>query len=1104
MYKTTFSYIFFNFEKNQINMRMAIHDLSLIFENTVRLLKRDRTFQIFSCCCILLVGFIQWQAQIIPYGNFTVEENSSTSEMAHLNATLFGVFATLIIMVIGGEIYRKRGQKNTREAIYCRPTANTTLVWGQALGLIAATMLPGIIAMMEGILMNIFSKHAPFHFGNYLFCWFSLIIPLAVFAIGCSFLITGLVRNRILSLVLCSGILGYLAFYMGFDQYGLWDVAGKSLPNTFSDITGHSGIRQYMLQRFGWLTLGLGMIQLSIAPWERLPNIPAPRRKVLPGIIFILTGAILLGIFRYHEDDFFKRRSTYQKTLKKYTGEISPEIAAHEINYAQNGETIHAKSKLLAVNRSGVKLDRIVLYLNPGLKVSNLSAESPIPFTADGQILIIEHCLPAGDTIELHAEYSGKIDEAVGYLDISDYILKDTRERHSLKCRPGRRFAFVSKDFTWLLPEMMWYPMAVPPVNSISPWNSKKDFTRYTLRVKNPGIQKIISQGKHFKQGEDHIFRNEEAITGISLCMGNYQSFGQVVDSVNYSFSCPREQGEKMKRYKKSRTEWQEIIRDQRQRTDHMMGRPYPYKRLMIVEIPRSCTSYYREWKTGSEFVQPEIVFVREKAFSPDKSKNTLFPIELGSLITASSITPLKNWETLLSFNQTWHKPDPGKILPGNPYYISPIYHEQHIYLHSNNFPILNHILSTITNEFNATRPSIIPFSIHELVNSNNSMEKYSLKEMITTPELTPEITQAVCRRKAKDLVFRLETIGIKTKDLVNFIFRFKETHQYCHTSYTDFKNDFTREFHVNPDSLLNEWYTSKGLAKFWVKDCKNEPLLHDDKYTSIYTECSVFNAGESDGLICLRAVHRLPKNQGSVNTNFKRHQKAGIDIFHVYRIKAGTGKRITLLADNCDRVILDMNLSHNLPEAYTLKNDVYGEILQYSTDSITREDFLERETTIADNSDMGFRIIRPIPLLEKWFKKDNEETIISNFFPSTSWQTIIEGDCYGLIEKSYAYRLAGKGNTRCKWEVELKEEGIYEIFVHTKSFTLGTPLTLEYTVHYEDKEEITRITPTSLQWKWISIGKYPCRAGKNEIYLSDKGEKTQIIAADAVKWVKK
>jgi len=837
---------------------------------------------------------------------------------------------------------------------------------------------------------------------------------------------------------------------------------------------------------------GLGMIQLSTISWERLPNNPTKWRKTGTSIALLLTGGVLLGSFWHHEEDFFTRRAFYRETLERHNNEYAPEIEVHEINYEQEGKIIQAESRIVAVNRTGKRLDNITLYLNPGLKVSDihLASGDKLPFSTDFQAITIDHPLSPSDSVELRMEYAGTIDEAVGYLDFPDEKLKDTKDRLSLKCRTGRHFALVGKDFTWLVPEMMWYPSTVPPVNPTHPYSSKKDFTKYTLRAKAPDGQNIISQGHHTKQGKVHIFRNEEKRPGISLCMGDFRAFQQTIDSVIYTLYCSPQQANIVKQDKKEQNEWQEIIKTERLKTDHSQGKRYHYKRFSVVELPLSCTSYYRNWKMGSEFTQPEIAFMREKT-SPDK---------LYTLFIPSATDYLKTWKTLLTFKKIPFFNE-NIIEQGNPYYISPLYHDQLNYLHSSDFPILHYAMSAIIDNFNDTRFQEPLLDLKTAIAANYYLERYSLQEIDSLPGLDPYITATALTRKIKDLVYRMELMGIKTKDLVNFTKRFKEASKFRTADYAEFKHEFEREFHRSPDSLLHAWYTDKGLTTFLVADCQKELVKVGEKYMTRF-ECAVFNNGQTDGLVCLQAKIHL--GEAAFVQAMQENRKTYKKIFHVYPIKAYTGKRIILLLDSCQNADLDLNLSRNLPTKYPIP---FGECNYKHTspgvEMITRKDLTEKGVVIADNSDSNFRVITPEALLDKWFSRKQQLVKTEYSYHLETWETLITPAGYGLTEKSYLNKLGGKGYFGCEWEANLPEDGIYEIFVFTQCAAM-TPLPLEYTVFYEDKQEIVDITPTIRVMHWISLGEYSCRAGKNKVHLSDKGEKYQIIVADAVKWVKK
>lgn len=67
------------------------------------------------------------------------------------------------------------------------------------------------------------------------------------------------------------------------------------------------------------------------------------------------------------------------------------------------------------------------------------------------------------------------------------------------------------------------------------PWDTRKNFTRYTLSVVGETDRTVISQGVQTRHGDTLRFTNEERLTGITLCAGDYEKKSVMVDSVLYS-----------------------------------------------------------------------------------------------------------------------------------------------------------------------------------------------------------------------------------------------------------------------------------------------------------------------------------------------------------------------------------------------------------------------------------------------------------------------------------------------------------------------------------------------------------------------------------------
>ena len=134
-------------------------------------------------------------------------------------------------------------------------------------------------------------------------------------------------------------------------------------------------------------------------------------------------------------------------------------------------------------------------------------------------------------------------------------------------------------------------------------------------------------------------------------------------------------------------------------------------------------------------------------------------------------------------------------------------------------------------------------------------------------------------------------------------------------------------------------------------------------------------------------------------------------------------------------------------------------------------------------------------------------------------WE-IYNNEGYGEIVREFHVKLAGQGNSPVEWEVQLPEEGEYELFIYNNKkavnqialpsiFIQGKeeekkdPIQTYQFTHADGKEEV-ELKMNDLEDGWISLGKYRFNSGTAKIRLEDKGvDPRQKLLADAVKWIK-
>ena len=381
------------------------------------------------------------------------------------------------------------------------------------------------------------------------------------------------------------------------------------------DVLGHTNLFPYLVQRLTFLFLGMGLLAFTIAMVNRLPL--HPKKNILLNalgciILIIGIGCGFIYFTRFSQID--NQRKLYSERYKKYNNIDKVHLIDQEIVFSQNDKKITVNSHIKIQNRNHREIDKIVFYLNPSLQVEKLTRQGEaIPYKRDAQVIVAEHKLRPYESIELDIAYNGSIDENICYLDITDEEYYDTQTGSSI-LRFGKRYAFVQDKFTLLTPECLWYPSTFPPVNPEAPYNIRKNFSNYTLKVIHPDNRTILSQGTLSQAGDTTIFRNKEQLPGISLAIGDYEKKSILVDSVQielYNFKGHDFYSEVFPNISDTLTGF---LQDVKSEYELRKGRKYPYQKFIMAETPISYTGYVRNWKGNSEQLQPEIVFLPEFA----------------------------------------------------------------------------------------------------------------------------------------------------------------------------------------------------------------------------------------------------------------------------------------------------------------------------------------------------------------------------------------------------------------------------------------------------------------------------------------------------------
>ena len=1082
---------------------MNLHNVNTILTHEAKIQGRGILFKILAG---LVIGGITYIVMIYQ-GNFhpvSWQKIAMPSYIPWISTTLLNLIQNLFIIFRVSGFYKRW----TAENLEVHQASNSEWMTGKVLGVIKVLFILDFASIGITSLVHILLTGSPFNIGIYLFYFSTLTIPSTLFYTGFTLLLSFLTRHKGIT-VLIAGIL-YLFTSGVFHDYwnGTTDVLAISIPNIFSNITGHVNTGYYLMHQGAFLLLGTGLISLATARFNRIPNrVKAPGRIRLAGGIATLVGITLLASYRIHFVKESQKRQNHVEIFARHGNIPSLQIPEHQIHFSREGSIVNATSELYLKNPNPGKVDTLVLFLNPGLKINSLKEnEKELPFKQEGQVTLIFHPLETGQEIKLKLRYSGEIDESVAYLDIPDKLFYQPKDNPSLPFILGKRSAMVEENYIYLTPEVMWYPSAVPLVNPMAPFCSGKDFTRFKLTVENPGELIFLSQGKEEKNKKQVSFHNEEPLTGISLCAGKFRKKNINMGKFNAEFYHFEKQPFFSNDLKIVTTN--SIIEEYRDilHFNNLPDNP-PFK-LMLVETPLSITSFFRPWKKSSDFAQPEIFFwpergatfnvnfkglknVHEKKGDPSMSDQRIQDHLRNYLIFQINREKIFH-EDEKKHTNSWEK---------NKYNICPVLFRDTCFIQSEEFPIMDIMIKNILEEeahFSFFTGGISPSP--ETIFALNYLDKHSLEEALQDKKLSENILLEIIHYKKRDLLHYLSSCC--RRDSVINLFREFLSNPYQIISFEKIINTFKERFNTDIHSFIRSWYREKGLPTIIVQETQRGKI-EGDRLNRYAAHIKLYNPTDINAII--RISFEDIRYWGPSSPSIRYHL-----------IPAHSCKLIKMTNDNRYQIILYTGISHNIPNQLQLPP------IPFSTKDTTNGIFdcehnksiISNKELTVDNEDEGFSLIEPTHERINSLFQNKSTRYNDRAYNANKWTKLYSFIYYGDVVKSVFYKIGGKGNYKARWETTITEPGEYEIFVYlprvenlqNNLYSYGNGAKQHYLIEYkkETHEVILDLSKPYSFNEWFSLGTFTLGSGKTSVTLNDKGGPKQFIVADVIKWIKR
>ena len=1013
------------------------------------------------------------------------------------------VQAVMVVFLAGGIAARGR-KMDTLEVIFARPVGNGEYVWGKVAGTLRVfgVMLAVVLAMT--LFLHVAVAKSPFSLAAYVWYPLTLALPCFMFVLGLTLAVNHAVQARALALVVLLGILGLLYFYLEEAGHGVLDLFGQQVPAMGSDVTGLAEGGMYLLQRGMWFVAGVGLILLSAAAFRRLPNGRGKAGYAVAGSLCLAVAAGMGCGYVGHYRQAEARTAAYGEVYDRYAGKGQVHVAEHRLAVTLAGERLEGRSELAVVNPTGQQMERVVLYLNPGLEVEQVACGGQAAaFTRDGQAVLVDQALEAGDTLRMELAYSGGIDEAVCYTDVA---VEGRRKAiaHEWFFHFGKRYAWLTEEFVQLTPECLWYPTGTAAAHPAAPFDLQRDFTHYELEVRHPEGLTVISQGKAQREAGRTVFTNGHALPCLSLTAGNYERMGVEVDSVVYEVYCFRGHGHFREPLAALRDTMPTVIRGIRHSIERNWVHPYPFGKFVLAETPAAYSTYLRNQQGYTEYVMPEVMFL------PERGYNLNYGDFNNNIKIASMMLPPEHQDSIALATQalrqfmdeitgTWaHLSGDASTLE-----VKPLFTRHTAFIRSEEYPILNLVLQKAL-EAEITAVILNSSSMPPDIQASLYLKEHSLGEAIADGKLSPQTMNAIIQAKSLELQ-DIICQHIPAESYQKFTRNFFRRHAFEAVPYATFCEEILRTDSIDLDGLVQEWYHRRGTPAFILRDMEVLQVTGQER-ESYQIRFKVYNPSETDGFLSLR---------------FMSYSGAWTERLLV---PAGQAYEFRIPSDGLPSTInLKTNISQNIPS---------GRLYRFQgTPGTTRDTASGRfpispeafqpapGEIIVDNEDAGFSTQESQQrhkLKDLLRKKPKETPQYTYLFPvRTEWTATSMDCCYGDIVRSAMFKKKGTGQATASWRTELPEEGYYEISVWNARDENSYVITVteegkeekmgrgqRYTVQAEgqEAEEPVIVDMEAEKNDWVSLGQFYLPAGEVSVTLTDETEGIYVIA-DAIKF---
>ena len=545
-----------------------------------------------------------------------------------------GLYYLMVFMIglvfLGFDLRSRDRRERIVEVLDSRPITNFELVFGRFLGVLLPSWVPVVLlaALMEGLGLllpllgsPVGERIEPVSLVAYVFF---MALPAFSFSLAVVFLVTLVVRHRLLAAVVALAVLGGMFFAtlrlpLTFGPFS--DVTGAYMVNFPSDIVPGIADRVGWLQRIAVLLAAFGLLGLASVIHPRLDGGSRPRGAAQAGLV-LLTAVALMAVGYGWRTGELAQLEAWKEAHAARTEQAIPDMVRLSGTVTINpGRELTLDLELQFRAPDDTAIETALFTLNPGLEV--VEAETPggdaVEVHHENGLLELALAAPlaAGQETTIRLRTIGRPNNWFAYLD-------NVKTPEALTALQGQLFllgferGIFDRRYVALMPGTRWLPATGVDVGRGDTRTRARDFFEVDLTVELPEGWLAAGPGRRQDadggEGVRYRFDPGAPMHEVALIASRFESFAIDVEGVHLEVLLSPKHTKNMEVLEDAAGEVRTWV-EERLSEAAEAGLGYPYDGFTLVEVPTVLRGFEGGWRLDTAFAPPSMVLLRESGF---------------------------------------------------------------------------------------------------------------------------------------------------------------------------------------------------------------------------------------------------------------------------------------------------------------------------------------------------------------------------------------------------------------------------------------------------------------------------------------------------------